>query len=249
MRTPIQLSCKNQLPTEKPSCGKPLPMEDWCPAPCGQQTTKWKWCWAGILWTQSLFAGLEAEATSMGCSMGYSEEIQSKILHRDHVDAEELPGLLFGRRGYPYPRKSSRRERPSCQLAFRQLEMVYLVACLPYVRTAFPIATTRLVQLSPNPGQSIRTFSHAVPKRCQWKIDVRIRASSRWQNDSDAGPKSFELRFFLQGLRQKQHGWGAAWGIKFRRDSVKDLASRPCWHRRAPRAIVWKTWLSLPTEK
>ena len=36
---------------------------------------------------------------------------------------------------------------------------------------------------------------------------------SRRQNGSDAGPESFELRFFLQGLRQKQHGWGAAWGI------------------------------------
>ena len=80
---------------------------------------------------------------------------------------------------------------------------------LPNVRTAFPIETTRLVQLSPNPGQSIRTFSHAVPKRCQWKIDGR-------QNGSDAGPESFELRFFLQGLRQKQHGWGAAWGIQKR---------------------------------
>ena len=52
-----------------------------------------------------LFAGLEAEATWMGCSVGYSEEIQSKILHRDRVDTEELPGLLFGRCGYPYPRE------------------------------------------------------------------------------------------------------------------------------------------------
>ena len=51
--------------------------------------------------------------------------------------------------------------------------------------------------------------SQAVPKRCQWKIDGR-------QNGSDAGPESFELRFFLQGLRQKQHGWGAAGGIQKR---------------------------------
>ena len=35
----------------------------------------------------------------------------------------------------------------------------------------------------------------------------------------------------------------------FRRDSIKDFASRPCWHRRAPRAIVWKTWLSIATGK
>ena len=27
---------------------------------------------------------------------------------------------------------------------------------------------------------------------------------------------SFELRVFLQGLRQKQHRWGAAWGIQNR---------------------------------
>ena len=68
-------------------------------------------------------------------------------------------------------------------------------------------------QIQINPGQSIRTFSHAVPNRCQWKIDARLRAGSRRQNGSDAGPKSFELRFFLQGLRQKPHRWGAAWGI------------------------------------
>ena len=33
--------------------------------------TKWQWCWAGILWIfwfQGLFAGLKAEATSIGCS-------------------------------------------------------------------------------------------------------------------------------------------------------------------------------------
>ena len=46
-------------------------------------------------------------------------------------------------------------------------------------------------------------------KHCQWKIDGR-------QNGNDAGSESFELRFFLQGLRQKQHGWGAAWGIQKR---------------------------------
>ena len=99
----------------------------------------------------------------MGCSGGYSEEIQSKILHRDRVDTEELPGLLFGRRGYPYPRGK----------VTASLSAVGdgVFGRLPNVRTAFPIETTRLVQLSPNPGQSIRTFSHAVPKRCQWKID------------------------------------------------------------------------------
>ena len=61
-----------------------------------------------------------------------------------------------------------------------------------------------------------RTFSQAVPKHCQWKTDVRIRASSRRQNGSDAGPESFELRAFLQGLRQKQLRWGAAWSIQKR---------------------------------
>ena len=29
-------------------------------------------------------------------------------------------------------------------------------------------------------------------------------------------PLNFELRVFLQGLRQKQHAWGAAWGIQKR---------------------------------
>ena len=29
-------------------------------------------------------------------------------------------------------------------------------------------------------------------------------------------PLNFELRVFLQGLRQKQHRWGAAWGIQKR---------------------------------
>ena len=58
--------------------------------------------------------------------------------------------------------------------------------------------------------------SQAVANRCQWKIDVRIGASSRQQDGSDAGPESFELRVFLQGLRQKQHRWGAAWGIQKR---------------------------------
>ena len=62
MRTPTQLSCKNQLPrgwSLQPSCAK-----TWHK----QQRTKWQWCWAGTFWTQSLSAGLEAEATSMGFS-------------------------------------------------------------------------------------------------------------------------------------------------------------------------------------
>ena len=56
--------------------------------------------------------------------------------------------------------------------------------------------------------------------------DVQMDASSRGQDGSDAGPESFELRVFLQGLKQKQHGSGAAWGI--RRDSIKDFALRRC---------------------
>ena len=54
-----------------------------------------------------------------------------------------------------------------------------------------------------------RVFSQAVPKRCQWKIDVWIRESS--------GPESFEyfeLKVFLRGLRKKQHRLGAAWSIQ-----------------------------------
>ena len=84
-------------------------------------------------------------------------------------------------------------------------------------------------------------------KRDQWKIDVRIHASSRGQNGSDAGPESFELRVFLQAWGRSnidgvQHG-------AFGRDSIKDFALRGCWHRRALSAIVCKMWLSLPKAK
>ena len=88
--------------TLQPSSAKTSPVEDWCLDLSKQQTTKWQWRWAGILWTQSLFAGLEAEATSMGCSMVHSQEIQPKVLY---WDTEELSRLLFGRCGYPCPRK------------------------------------------------------------------------------------------------------------------------------------------------
>ena len=53
-------------------------------------------------------------------------------------------------------------------------------------------------------------------EHCWWKIDVQIGASSRQQDGSDAGPEYFELRVFLQGLRQKQHRWGAPRGIQNR---------------------------------
>ena len=86
------------------------------------------------------------------------------------------------------------------------------------------------------------------PEGRAWQMeDVQMDASSRGQDGSDAGPECFELRVFLQGLRQKQHGSGAAWGI--RRDSIKDFALRRCWHRRALSAIVCKMWLSLPKGK
>ena len=79
--------------------------------------------------------------------------------------------------------------------------------------------------------------------------DVQIHASSRGQDGSDAGPESFELRVFLQGLRQKQHRWGAAWGIRKRfkqRFCIERVLTRA---RRALRAIVCKMWLSLPKRK
>eukprot|EP00434_Breviolum_minutum_P044537 symbB.v1.2.039788.t1/scaffold6779.1/size16909/2 len=61
-----------------------------------------------------------------------------------------------------------------------------------------------------------RNFSQGGRKHCWWKIDVQVGASSRQQDGSDAGPESFELRVFLQGLRQEQHRWGAAWGVQNR---------------------------------
>ena len=106
------------------------------------------------------------------------------------------------------------------------------------------------IQLSCKNQLRRRVFSQAVPKRCQWKIDVWIRESFRRQNGSDAGPGSFELRVFLRGLRQKQHWLGAAVQHgAFKRDSTKDFALRPPWHRRALMAIVWKMWLFLPKGK
>ena len=69
--------------------------------------------------------------------------------------------------------KSSRRLQPSCQLDFQHLEIAYLV--VSYVGAALPIETMCFLQLSPNPGESmLRLCSQAVPKRCQWKIDVWI---------------------------------------------------------------------------
>ena len=88
-----------------------------------------------------------------------------------------------------------------------------------------------------------------MPKRDQWKIDVRIRASSRGQNGSDAGPEPFELRVFLQGLRQKQHRWGSAWGIRKRLEQKFCIERVLTRHRRALRAIVCKMRLSLPKGK
>ena len=35
----------------------------------------------------------------------------------------------------------------------------------------------------------------------------------------------------------------------FKRDSTKDFALKPPWHRRALMAIVWKMWPSLPNGK
>ena len=54
--------------------------------------------------------------------------------------------------------------------------------------------------------------------------------------------ESFCRAWGRSNMHGVQHG-------AFRRDSVKDFASRPCWHRRALRAIVWKMWLSFPKGK
>ena len=121
------------------------------------------------------------------------------------------------------------------------------ISPLPYVRAAFPIETA-LTAFSTSRRVNSRTFSQAVPKRNQWKIDVQIHASSRGQNGSDAGPESFELRVFLQGLRQKQHRWGAAWGIR-KRFKQRFCIERVLTRHRALRAFVCKMWLSLPKGK
>ena len=112
----------------------------------------------------------------------------------------------------------------------------------------FPIETA-LTALSTSRRVNSRTFSQAVPKRDQWKIAVRIHASSRGQDGSDAGPASFELRVFEQVLRQKQHRWGAAWGIRLRFNQRFCIERALARHRRALRAIACKMWLYLPKGK
>ena len=113
--------------------------------------------------------------------------------------------------------KSCRRLQPSYQLDLQQLETAYFIwsssICSRCISHRNYVALTAFIK---SRRVNSRTFSQAVPKHCQWKTDVRIRASSRRQNGSDAGPESFELRAFLQGLRQKQLRWGAAWSIQKR---------------------------------
>ena len=91
--------------------------------------------------------------------------------------------------------KGCSRLQPSCQLDFQQLEMAYLVMSSPICPSCLPHRNCSYSFQHIQP--SSRTFSQAVPKHCQWKIEVRIRASSRGQDGSDAGPESFELRVFL----------------------------------------------------
>ena len=104
---------------------------------------------------------------------------------------------------------------------------------------AFPIETAHTA-FSTSRRVNSRTFSQAVPKRDQWKIAVRIHASSRGQDGSDAGPASFELSVFEQALRQKQHRWGARKRFN-QRFCIERVLTR---HRRALRAIVCKMWPS-----
>ena len=92
--------------------------------------------------------------------------------------------------------KGCSRLQPSCQLDFQQLEMAYLVMSSPICPSCLPHRNCSYSFQHIQP--SSRTFSQAVPKHCQWKIDVRIHASSRGQDGSDAGPESFELRVFLK---------------------------------------------------
>ena len=77
-------------------------------------------------------------------------------------------------------------------------------------------AYTDQTQLQEPTAKRVEFSAELCQNVAKWKIDVRIGASSRGQDGSDAGPESFELRVFLQGLRQKQHRWGAAWGIQNR---------------------------------
>ena len=159
----------------------------------------------------------------MGCSMGYSIQkrfsqrfcIETMLTHKSSQGycLEDVAILTHG--------KSSRRERPSCQLDFQQLEMAHSVV-------------SHMFELhSPSKLRGSYNFHHIQASQlglsamlCQNVANGRLMSGSvRAADDKMA---VMELRFFLQGLRQKPHRWGAAWGTQFRRDSVKDFASRPC---------------------
>ncbi len=90
-------------------------------------------------------------------------------------------------------------------------------------------------------------FSQAVPKRCQWKIDVRIRASSRGQNGSDAGPKSFAWgRSNIDGVQHRS--WCQVW-------SFAELWFLTCWlpERKLTSRVrlglsAWQSWAALAAQ-
>ena len=109
--------------------------------------TKWQWCWAGILWIfwfQGLFAGLKAEATSIGCS-----------------------SAAWG------------------QLDFQQSEMAYLVVSHMF-GAAFTVETTRLLQLSPSPGEAILRLSAT---QCQNVASGRLMFGSEKASDDKMDTK------------------------------------------------------------
>ena len=143
--------------------------------------------------------------------------------------------------------KGCSRLQPSCQLDFQQLEMAYLVMSSPICPSCLPHRNCSYSFHHIQP--SSRTFSQAVPKHWKWKIDVRIRASSRGQDGSDAGPESFELRVFLWRLEAEATLIGCSMGHS---EEIQSMILH--WrvltrHRRALRAIACKMWLSLPKGK
>ena len=120
--------------------------------------------------------------------------------------------------------------------------------CIRHRNYAFVAAFTKSRR-----GNS-KTFSQAVPKRCQWKIDVWIRESFRRQNGYKIAVMLGRNPLNILNSMSFCGAWGRSnidWVQRgaFKRDSIRDFALRLPWHRRALMAIVWKIWLSLPKEK
>ena len=111
--------------------------------------------------------GLRQKQHRWGAAWGIQKRFSQRFCIETVLTQKSSQGYCLEDVAILSQRKSSSTEQPSYRLDFQQLRHI---PSPPYVQAAFPIESTRLVQLSPNPGQSIRTFSQAVPKRCSGRL-------------------------------------------------------------------------------